>query len=262
MQKFGWIWVVLWIVPFSIFGQNIPQAEGFVNDFENILTADQRATLDAYLTEFAETTSNEISIATLKLPQDETLEGYTYAVAEAWGIGGKENSNGVLIAVYPEARKIRIEVGYGLEPVIPDIVASNIIDQYMTPAFRQGNYYKGIGDATQIIAKTAKGEFDTESLKKNYYHRKYQPSQRQNPDEIFTIIIIIIFILFFVSRGGGGGGRGGRRRGGGTIYWGGGSSSGWGGGSSWGGGGGFSGGGGFGGFGGGGFGGGGASGGW
>ncbi|MEZ4827135.1 MAG: TPM domain-containing protein [Bacteroidia bacterium] len=253
---------MLWVLPGLFTGlqaQSFPQARGFVNDYENILTADQEQELDAYLTQFAESTSNEIAVASLSLPEGETIETYTVALAQNWGIGGKDLSNGVLIAIYPQIRKIRIEVGYGLEGAIPDIVATNIITQVMQPAFRQNDYYGGINSAVLILAGAAKGEIDTAPFQKNYYT---QPSRENaQASEVARVVIAIIIIVLFIilSNGGRRGGRGGRG-GGGFFYWGGGGFGG-GSGSNWGGGGGF-GGGDFGGFGGGSFGGGGGSGGW
>ena len=262
MKKYFLYILLVLVMPIGLLAQSIPEPTGFVNDYKNLLNSQQKTQLNAYLTNFAQTTSNEISVAILDLPEGETIETYTVAVAEKWGVGGEANDNGVLLAIYPDIRKIRIEVGYGLEGAIPDIVAKNIIDQHITPAFRRSDYYGGISDAVSILAMTAKGEYDTSNLRQEYYRpqREYRPN---NSKEVRTIVLIVIIVIFIVLSSRGGGGKGGRRGGGGWFYWGGG----YGGGSSYGGGGGFGGGfggggGSFGGFGGGSFGGGGASGGW
>lgn len=257
--------LILFIVPGFLFGQSYPEPKGFVNDFENILSPEEESQLDAYLTDFAQSTSNEISVVTLTLPEGETIETYTAKLAEEWGVGGADNSNGVVVAVYPKIRKIRIEVGYGLEGALPDLFVTNLIREVMQPAFRQNDFYGGIRGAVDYLAKAAKGEFDTSQYDRQYYRRDNNNYRQPNDGSKIFVLIFIIVLFFILSRGSGGGGgngRGGRRRGGGGwIYWGGGGS--YGGGGSWGGGGGFGGGGGgFGGFGGGSFGGGGGSGGW
>jgi uncharacterized protein len=169
--------------------------------------------------------------------------------------GNKDN--GVLIVVARDDHKIRIEVGYGLEGAIPDIMAGRIIREIISPNFKKGNFYEGLDRATSALIQLASGEY-TEHLAKK------RPSEKNDTASFIIFILFIIFVIYSSSRRGGGknNGRRGRKRrtlGPGGFIWLGGS--GFGGGSS----GGSFGGGGFGGFsGGGGFGsgGGGASGGW
>ena len=254
---------LIFLFPVLLFSQ-VPKEVGFVNDYKNALSPQQRTQLNSYLTNFAETTSNEIAVAIMDLPAGRSLEEYTLDVAESWGIGGAENDNGILVAVYPDSRKMRIEVGYGLEGAVPDIVAKNIMEQYMKPAFQVKDYYTGLSNASQILAGLVKGEYDDAALRDYYSPRRNIEPSSDLSNLIVLLLIIVVFI--YLSRGSGGGGndggggtyRRGRRRGGsgGWIFLPGGN-----GGGSWGGGGGGFGGG-FGGFGGGSFGGGGASGGW
>lgn len=176
------------------------------------------------------------------------------AILRSWGIGTKDKNNGILILAAIEDRKIRIEVGTGMEGVVPDAIANRIIDENIKPNFRNGNYYQGFDEAVDRIIEASKGEY------------KGTPNRRDDssnaPGLVILLIIIVVIISILRNRGGGGGG-------GTTISrrgWGGwigpmGGFGGFGGGSrggSWGGGGG----GGFGGFGGGSGSGGGASGNW
>lgn len=254
--------IVILLLPIQLWAQ-VPRASGFVNDFKNVLSPQQRTELNSFLTNFAETSSNEIAVAIMDLPSNRSLEEYTLEVAETWGVGGQSSDNGVLIAVYPDARRMRIEVGYGLEGVVPDIVARNITEQYMKPAFQVKDYYTGVNNAARIIAGLVKGEYDDEALRDYYSPRRNAEPKSDISNLIVLFLIIVVFV--YLSRGSGGGGDNGggtyrrSRRGGGWIVIPGGGGS-WGGGGSFGGGG-FSGGG-FGGFGGGSFGGGGASGSW
>ncbi len=249
--------------------QNIPAYKGFVNDYVGILSDAQSASLNTFLTEQAEASSNEIVIAILNLPEGETIDDYTFQIAESWGIGREENDNGVLVALYINARQVRIEVGYGLEGAIPDLASYNVIQKDMIPFFRNQDYYQGLQKGVQSLHLLASDEY-SDTMRKRYYSQSESRSRDgRGGFSIFPIIVIIFLLVLFFNNRGGGGGNGGRRYrgrgyyGGGPYWWGGtvgGGSSSWGGGG-WSGGG-FSGGGSFGGFGGGSFGGGGSSGSW
>lgn len=261
MKRFFVLLVCLSGLSVSLFAQEtIPPAKGFVNDYAGVITSSQASQLNALLVHYAESSSNEIAVAVLSLPPEEILEQYTLKVAEAWGVGGTQNDNGILIAVYPEARKMRIEVGYGLEGAVPDVIALQIQENIMRPAFRAGDYYSGLRDAVEALIAATNGEYEDATTRT--YYRRTSPSSGGDGGQILVILTIIILFSILSNRGGGKGGNGGRRRGGGLwMPWiflsGNGGGSDWGGGSGFGGGG--FGGGGFGGFGGGGFGGGGAS---
>ncbi len=256
--------------------KEIPEPTNFlVNDYAGMLTRDQVVRLGEKLRNYVGETSTQIVVVTVESLEGEDPFDYSVRLGRAWGIGGGENDNGVLVFVAEQERQIRIQTGYGAEGFLPDAIANRIIEEIMVPAFRSGNFYKGIDDATGAIMAYGRGEYEGTGL----------PSNRRdggipNFVIILLIIIAIVVITSLFSRGDdgddGGYWRGGRydmghgrrrRRGGGWIFlpgpwWGGGGS--WGGGSGGGGGDGWGGfgGGGFGGFGGGDFGGGGAGGSW
>jgi len=129
-------------------------------------------------------------------------EEYATKLFREWGIGNKKTNNGVLLLIAVQDRQIRIEVGYGLEGAIPDITALNIIDNDIKPAFKAGNYYEGIDQATDNIAKAAVGEYKVKKAKK---------SKGKGGGGLFLVILIIIFAILRGGRGGGGSniGRGG-----------------------------------------------------
>lgn len=245
-------------------GQNIlpkPNPPKLVNDAANVLSPEQRQILEQKLVALDDSTSNQIAVVLIPTLDGYEVQEYANKLFREWGIGSKGTNNGVLILAAIDDRKVWIEVGYGLEGAIPDIVASDIYRKKIVPAFKEGNYYRGIDDAVNALGKAAAGEYKIK--------RERKGSGGSTGKSILTFVIILFVVLMIVARGGGGGGRGGgmmSRRGYGdiaeAIFWssvlGGGrrSSGGWGGGS-----GGF-GGGGFGGFGGGSSGGGGAGGGW
>ncbi|SDX66841.1 uncharacterized protein SAMN05444410_12419 [Hydrobacter penzbergensis] len=244
----------------TLMAQNIlpkPNPPRLVNDAAGVLSPEQRDILEQKLVALDDSSSNQITVVLVKTLSDYPIEDYAVKLFRDWGIGNKKTNNGVLLIAAIDDHKVRIEVGYGLEGAIPDIVSASIIRNDIAPNFRDGNYYRGIDQATNSIAKAAVGEYKVK--------RERQSSGGTSAKSIFTFIIILIVVLVILGRGGGGGGGMVSRRGYGdiaqTIFW---SSllsgGGRGGGGGWGGG--DSGGGGFGGFGGGSSGGGGASGGW
>jgi uncharacterized protein len=234
-----------------------PPATTAISDAAGILDPQQEQLLNDQLTSLKKSSSNEIAIATINSLNGGNLEEVANATYRAWGIGTAKNNNGVLILVVKDDKKIRIEVGYGLEGAIPDAVAGSIIRNDMRPYFREGDYYHGLVKAVDDLGRAATGEYNIP---------KEDSGGGFGGGVILKFIIIAIIILVFIGRSGGGG-KGGNmmsRRGSGwlgpMII---GSMLGSGGRSSGGGfGGGGFGGGGFGGFGGGSSGGGGASGGW
>ena len=228
-------------------------AEGLVVDQTNTLTPEQQATLRQKLINYDNTTSNQIAIVIIPTLKGNSIEDVGLQIGREWGVGGQaEKDNGIVILVAKNDKKIRIEVGYGLEGVVTDYVASSIIQNTIRPNFQEGNYYRGLTEAVDEIINAAAGRYTApEGYGKKGGIKKWH---------IILAAIVIWIILGAIGRGGRGGGMVSRRgysNWGGPIWWGGGFGGGSGGGSFGGGGGG-----GFGGFGGGSFGGGGASGSW
>jgi uncharacterized protein len=238
------------------------QSEGLVIDYTGTLTTEQKQALNQKLISYDDSTSTQVAVVIMKTTGDYPIEEVALDILRTWGVGGKEHSNGIVILIAKDDHKIRIEVGSGLEGAIPDITAKQIIDNDITPNFKEENYYRGLDVATDDIIKAAAGEY-----KAPEGYNKGKGKGVGFGGLIFVFIIIIILISSIGGRGGGGGMISRRGYGGfgtgwllGSLLSGLGRGSG---GSGWSGGGGFGGGGGgFGGFGGGGGGGGGASGGW
>lgn len=230
-----------------------PSPPKLVNDLSNSLSAAQREELERKLVAYDDSTSTQIAVVLVKSLEGYSVEDYALALGREWGVGGKQN-NGIVLLAAMEDRKIRIEVGYGLEGAIPDLTSKAIIDNDITPNFKEGNYYRGLNKAVDDIILAAAGRYKAPD---GYTNRKGKSFKWG------TLLIILIFIIIALSGGGGGNGtyvsRGGTRRVGGFPWW---MFLGGGGGGFGGGGSGSGGGGGFGGFGGGSFGGGGSSGSW
>jgi uncharacterized protein len=237
--------ILLTFLPLITFSQPaIPELWGTrIHDEAKILSADFINQLEQYLKTTEDSTSNQIAVLLIPTLDDYPIEEYTLKVAEHWKLGQKEKDNGILLFVAVEDRKVRIEVGYGLEGVLPDAVCNQIIRNEIAPHFRQNDYEGGIMAAVNAIHQAIKGEYQAEA----------QNTGKRGRSGSMIPFLVILGIIILISRLRGGG----RNRGGWS------SGSGWYGGGGWSGGGGFGGGGG-GGFsgGGGGFGGGGSSGSW
>ncbi|MGI5840877.1 MAG: TPM domain-containing protein [Patescibacteria group bacterium] len=126
---------------------NIPSAQGYVNDFAQILSPEFRDRLENQLSEYEKRTSIEIAVLTVSSLENQTIENFAIAVFDKWGIGKESQDNGVLLIVAPNEREVRFEVGYGLEPHVTDGRAGDIIRNHINPAFKESNYEKGINDA-------------------------------------------------------------------------------------------------------------------
>ena len=232
-----------------------PKPARYFNDYANVVPAADGQRINSKLEQFERETSNQVLVAIFpKIPEGTYLEEYTVKTAESWGPGTKERDNGIILFVFVADRKMRIEVGYGLEGTVPDGIAASIIEQVIKPRFRTNDYAGGIEGGVEAIFQATRGEYEgTGGTLADSGESVGGPSSLL----LFLAPLIFFFIVWRSSRkaliqgphhrrhssapwfigGGGGGGFGG------------------GGGSSFGGGGGFSGGGGS-------FGGGGASGGW
>lgn len=186
----------LWAAP------EFPALSGRVVDEAGLLTPAQTQSLTQALAAAEQNTSNQLVVVTLPDLQGYDIADYGYQLGREWGIGSKENDNGVLLIVAPNDRKVRIEVGYGLEGVLTDALSSAIVQQEILPAFRQGQFYGGIQAGVTSIQAAIKGEYQGEQ----------QPRQKVSSGKALLILCVMIVLTFLLSFGGGGG-RGGRRGG-------------------------------------------------
>ena len=231
-----------------------PNPPKLVNDYANVLTADQQQALETKLYQFDDTTTNQVTVVIVPNLGGKDVADVAIDLGRKWGVGNKKSNNGVILLISVEDRKLNISPGYGLEKALPDLTCQQIIDNIIVPQFKGNDYYAGISQGTDAIIQATKGEFKAPEN----YNKSGQSSGAGFGGIIFFIIIIVVFML--ISRGGRGGGGSLLSNGGafllGSLLGGGGRGGGFGGGGS------SSGGGGFGGFGGGSFGGGGSSGSW
>lgn len=148
------VFILLLLHSFTpIFASHLPALSGYVNDFAEVLTSEQKATLEQDLITYEQQTGNEIAIALVKNLDGQDIDDFTVRVFEEWKIGKADNDNGILFLAAIEDRKMRIEVGYGLEPYLTDSEAGSIIRDIIAPEFREGNYFTGILKAIESIKK-------------------------------------------------------------------------------------------------------------
>jgi uncharacterized protein len=235
----------------------VPKPQGFVSDFANVIDAPTRRRLEALIRELKQRTGAEIAVVTVRTTQPETAFDYAMAVAEQWKPGAKDKDNGIVFLVAVDDREMQILTGYGVEGALPDGKVGEIRDTLAVPAFRAGDYSRGIADATATMAALIAAEY---GVKLAGAPEPVRRTRERGGSGLGFIGIVLLFLLVSALLNALGGGRRvrrGRRGGfGAPIVVGGGMGRGGFGGGFGGGGGGF------GGFGGGGFGGGGAGGKW
>ncbi len=132
---------------------NFPKPTGRVNDFAGILDASVEAEIDQQLADLERKTSSEVAVAVVTSLDGMAVEDYANRLFKAWGVGQAKQDNGVLVVVAPNEREMRIEVGYGLEGVLPDGLAGQIIREQFLPRFRDNDYPGGIRDGIRRVVE-------------------------------------------------------------------------------------------------------------
>ncbi|WP_301074290.1 YgcG family protein [Sphingomonas sp.] len=262
--------------------QTFPKFTGFVVDAANVLPPEVEADLTSKLDALQRDTKRQLVVVTVPSLENYPIEEYGYKLGREWGVGLKDVDNGAILLVAPNERKVRIEVGYGLEPFVTDALSSVVINQAILPRFKAGDLPGGVVAGTDALVTQLRSSPEEAQARLDAAVKQFDQAnktQRTGGDGVPLGIIfwgmVALFVFLSIARRRGGGGKRYRGDGSGVLPvvlwsianeigreagrggWGGGSSGGsdWGGGGGWGGGG-------FGGGGGGGFGGGGASGDW
>jgi len=136
----------------------VPPLKARVTDLTATLTSDQRAALEQKLAALEARKGSQVAVLLVPTTQPETVEQYAIRVFDQWKLGRKGMDDGVLLLVAKNDRKLRIEVGYGLEGAIPDAIAKRVMDEDIVPLFKQGNFYGGISAGTDRVSKLIEGE--------------------------------------------------------------------------------------------------------
>ncbi len=186
--------------------QDIPAAPNparLVNDFAHVMTADQIQQLEDKLVAYDDSTSIQIAVVTVQTTGDYDIADYALKVLRDWKIGNKKTNNGLLILAAINDHKVYIATGYGMEGAVPDITAKEIIDNEITPSFKEGNFYRGFDLGADGIIKASHGEY---KAPEGYNKNKGKGGGGGN---ILGFLILLVVIIVIASRGGGRGGGGG-----------------------------------------------------
>jgi uncharacterized protein len=188
--------------------KSIEKPGSWVNDYAGVLSATEVSTLEGELSGLEKRSSNQIFIAIFqKLPENTYIEDFTVKLYDKWRPGLADKDNGILIAVFIQDRKIRIEVGYGLEDVITDAQSGMIIRDYITPYFKKGDYFGGLQAALKVMIPAVEGKYKLPRPDNNGGKKRFKLS---------TLIVglMILLIISRIFRGPGSTGYGSRPRGG------------------------------------------------
>ena len=214
------------------------------NDYAQVVSSATAAQLNEALVKVEKESSDQILVAVFpKMQSDSSVEDYTVRVARAWKAGQKDKNNGAVLFVFVQDHKIYLQVGYGLEGVLPDALCKRIIAEQITPRFKAGDFSGGLTAGVQGIIAAVKGEY------RGNGNTVVTSQGRQNNASLPTLVIILVVVVilirlssgrrrsggWMIGGGGGGwsGGSGGGFSGGGSFSGGGGSFGGGGAGGSW-----------------------------
>ena len=179
---------------------DIPYLTGRITDNAQILSETTRQSLTEILKGHEEDTSNQIAILTVPTINDENIEEYAVKVFEAWKLGQKGKDNGILIVVVPNDRRMRIEVGYGLEGTLTDGMAGQIIQSVMTPRFKNGDFDSGITDGARAVINVLEGGDLSNLVNSTSTSGKSNEFNFQEPDiPIIPRILIGAFIFSIIG---------------------------------------------------------------
>jgi len=228
-------------LPPSAWSQKFPEPKGAVNDYAGIMSQQYEHSLDLLAREVLQKTGTSVVLVTLKDIEGNDPADYANRLYEAWGVGKRGEDKGVLVLLALKEREIRIETGYGLEGILPDGLVGEILDTYVMPYLKKGNYDKGLSNAvaavSSVIAKDAKISLTGRSATRNTKMAKGKPHINLFSLILFFIVLsmllgtrrgraILPFILLMLLAGGRGGSGGFGGFGGGFGGFGGGMSGG------------------------------------
>jgi uncharacterized protein len=172
---------------------DVPPLRARVNDLAGMLSPGSAQTLEERLAGFERETGHQIAVLTIPSLQGDAIEDFGIRVAEAWKIGQKGFDNGAILVIAQKERKLRIEVGYGLEGVLPDAIASRIIREVIVPRFRDGDFSGGIVAGVNAILQVTKGERLPEAA------RRANGQKAAQGGSLATVLMITAMLALFIG---------------------------------------------------------------
>lgn len=179
---------VAWLAAAGAMAQSFPELTGRVVDQARLLTAEREAALTERLEALETETSDQLVVVTVNSLEGQPIEDYGYRLGRAWGIGQEGRDNGVLLIVAPNERKVRIEVGYGLEPVLTDALSARIIHDEILPAFRVGGFERGVTQGVDAII----GQL---TLDREEALARAREAERPEPVMLWSVLIVVGIFL-------------------------------------------------------------------
>ncbi|MBZ0111020.1 MAG: TPM domain-containing protein, partial [Thermoanaerobaculia bacterium] len=179
----------LWVASVASFALDVPFLSGRVMDEADLLSPNVEVELENRLEGLEQATGAQVVVLTLPSLEGEVIEDYALRVAETWRLGQEQRDNGLLLLIAPQERRLRIEVGYGLEGVVPDILAARVMDELIQPRFRTGDFDGGTRAGVEALAKLIEG--DPAALPP-------EPRRRFGPGMVLFPILLIVAILIFL----------------------------------------------------------------
>ncbi len=177
-----------------------PESIGYVSDFARVISSDYENRLTEFIAEVEKRTGVEIAVVTVETAQPQPIDMYAVELFTRWGVGKKEKDDGVLIVLAMEERKVWIEVGYGLEGVLPDGFCGEVYRQLLVPSFRQGEFGKGLYSATTAIGRRIGEEYGVEISGAESAPKISSRPRSRLLSAVGTIIFLAFVLLVFGSR--------------------------------------------------------------
>jgi len=181
-------WMLCWAVV-AVADVAVPPLTGRVVDQTGTLTPEQIATLDGTLQSFEQRKGSQIAVLIVPTTEPETIEQFSIRVAEAWKIGRKKIDDGAILVVAKNDRRLRIEVGYGLEGALTDVTSKRIIDEVITPKFRQGDFAGGISAGVDRMIGVIDGEPLPESKRRQQSTNIFDNIESVGPIAFFAVLV-------------------------------------------------------------------------
>ena len=188
------------LVTLPISAAPIPKTMGYVSDYGNVISSEDESVMTAVAEKLRRAGGIELAVVTIDSLDNDSIESYTLRLAEEWGVGGADTDTGVVLLLAVKDRQVRIEVGYGLEGDLPDGLTGSILDTYVIPDFKKGDFSSGLMEGSKAIAATlaSKRDFSLDDSSLESYAVDDKASPGEQISELIDFFVFILFVLVFV----------------------------------------------------------------
>jgi uncharacterized protein len=187
----GFLTIMLLTSALGVYALEVPPLKGRINDRAGVLSSSESRDLENYLAGVEKATGAQIALLTIPSLEGESLESYSFRVADSWQLGSADKDNGALLLIAMEEKKIRIEVGYGLEAVLTDAMSGYIIREAIVPEFKKGEFDRGIAAGLKSMGGVVTGDTPISVEQIN------ESQQQESEGGVSIFFLIFIFVFFF-----------------------------------------------------------------